>query len=317
VRHVNDNGSDLQLDYVSPLFECALSKAGVDEATRQKIFERVRVTGTCQGIDLVPEKIRDVFVVARDITPEEHVRMQAAMQAFVDNSLSKTINFPATASVADVEKAYFLAWKLGCKGITVYVAGTRENVVLETHDTALKKRTSEKAESPEFVIAQKKPRSHALRGVTYEIATPLGKAYITVNRNGENQPFEVFCNVGKAGSDTAAVSEAIGRLISLALRMPSPLSPTERLEQVVSQLAGIGGGRPMGFGSQRVRSLPDGIARVLAEDLGQRHVERGSESNAKQMQLFEVGDLCPQCGEASLVNEEGCRKCYSCGHSEC
>ncbi len=309
-RHVNDNGKDLQLDYVSPLFERALIDAGVNEATRQKIFERVRVTGTCQEIDAVPEQVRDAFVVASDIAPQEHVRMQGAMQAFVDNSLSKTINFPSTATVDEVAKAYFLAWKLGCKGITVYVAGTRENVVLETKETADKKLTIQLA-------APKKPRPRQLHGATYEIATPLGKAYVTVNRNGNEQPFEVFCNVGKAGSDTAAVSEAIGRLISLALRLPSPLTPTERLEQVVMQLAGIGGGRPMGFGLQRVRSLPDGVAQVLAEDLGQPRAEPKDEIDAKQLQLFKVGDLCPQCGQASFVNEEGCRKCYSCGHSEC
>ncbi|MCI0476226.1 MAG: adenosylcobalamin-dependent ribonucleoside-diphosphate reductase [Anaerolineales bacterium] len=307
-RHVDDNGKDLQLEYVSPAFERALSDAGLDDATRQKIFERVRVTGTCQDIDLVPEKIRDAFVVASDITPEQHVRMQAALQAFVDNSMSKTINFSATATTEDVEQAYFLAWKLGCKGITVYVAGSREQVVLETRATVAKKST------PSEIAAAKKPRPRAVHGSTYEIATPLGKAYVTVNRNGSDQPFEVFCNVGKAGSDTAAVSEAIGRLISLALRLPSPLSPTERLQEIVDQLGGIGGGRPMGFGARRVRSLPDGIAQALAEDLGQVRVEQ---NESKQMQLFQVGDLCPECGQASFVNEEGCRKCYACGYSEC
>jgi ribonucleoside-diphosphate reductase alpha chain len=306
-RHVNDNGKDLELEYVSPLFERALIQAGVDDATRQKIFARVRVTGTCQDLDLVPEKIRDTFVVASDITPEEHVRMQAALQAFVDNSMSKTINFPETATVEDVARAYFLAWKLGCKGITVYRAGSREQVVLETQATAAKKSASD-------VALAKKPRPRAVQGLTYEIATPLGKAYVTVNRNGENEPFEVFCNVGKAGSDTAAVSEAIGRLISLALRLPSPMSPTERLQEIVDQLSGIGGGRSLGFGAHRVRSLPDGIAQALAEDLGQVRIESGE---TKQIPLFKIGDLCPECGQASFVNEEGCRKCYACGYSEC
>jgi len=314
-RHVNDNGKDLELDYVSPLFERALVAAGVDESSRQKIVERVRVTGTCQDVELVPEKIRNAFVVASDIAPEEHVRMQAAMQAFVDNSLSKTINFPETATAEDVEKAYFLAWKLGAKGITVYVAGTRDKVVLETKETASKK-GNKGTEGTEFVIAQKKPREHALTGNTYKIETPLGTAYVTINRNGDDQPFEVFCNIGKAGSDTAAVSEAIGRLVSLALRLPSPLSANERMEQVIAQLGGIGGGRPMGFGPQRVRSLPDGIAQVLGEEMGQTRVH-AEEDDGKQLQLFRVGDLCPDCGQASFVNEEGCRKCYSCGYSEC
>ncbi|MBI5303101.1 MAG: ribonucleoside reductase class II [Chloroflexi bacterium] len=314
-RHVNDQGKDLELDYVSPLFERALIEARVDEVTRKKIFERVRLTGTCQDVDLAPAKIRDTFVVASDITPEEHVRMQAAMQAFVDNSLSKTINFSETATMDDVAKAYFLAWQLGCKGITVYVAGTRDQVVLETKETALKKGKVEP--TPDYVVAQKKPREHTLIGQTYKIETPLGGAYVTVNRNGNGEPFEVFCNVGKAGSDTAAVSEAIGRLVSLALRLPSPLTPTERLEEVVKQLSGIGGGRPMGFGLQRVRSLPDGIAQALSEDLGKPRIAEDSPVDTKQLQLFKIGDLCPSCGHASFVNEEGCRKCYSCGHSEC
>ncbi len=316
-RHVNDNGKDLQLNYVSPLFENALIQEGVDEKNREAIFERVRLTGTCQDVDLVSPGIRDVFVVASDIQPEEHVRMQAALQAFVDNSLSKTINFPQTAKVEDVASAYFLAWKLGCKGITVYVAGSREQVVLETKETALKKAKADGEAAREYVVAQKKPRSHALTGQTYKIATPLGAAYVTVNRNGENQPFEVFCNVGKAGSDTAAVSEAIGRLISLALRMPSPLTPTERLQQVVEQLSGIGGGRPMGFGLQRVRSLPDGVAQVLAEELGEVRAKHHEEPDSKQLELFRIGDLCPECGQASFVAEEGCRRCLSCSYSEC
>jgi ribonucleoside-diphosphate reductase alpha chain len=269
----------------------------------------------------VPEQVRDVFVVAGDITPTEHVRMQAALQAFVDNSLSKTVNFPETATTEDVAQAYRLAWKLGCKGITVYVAGTRENVVLETKETAGRRgnKGTEGTEGTEFVVAQKKPREHALIGRTYKAETPLGTAYVTVNRNGADEPFEVFCNVGKAGSDTAAVSEAIGRMISLALRLPSPLSPTERLAQVVEQLNGIGGGRALGLGPNRVRSLPDGIAHVLAEELGVADEPRGdAESIApEKAQAFKIGDLCPQCGHASVVYEEGCRKCYSCGHSEC
>jgi ribonucleoside-diphosphate reductase alpha chain len=311
-RHVNDQGKDLALDYVSPLFEHALKTANVDESKRKKIFERVMMTGSCQEVEGVPENVRHAFVVASDIMPQEHVRMQAAMQAFVDNSLSKTINFPAAAAPDDVAQAYMTAWKLGCKGITVYVAGSREQVVLETKETAQKKMSAAEVEEHD-----KKPRPRQLHGATYEIATPLGKAYVTVNRNGNDQPFEVFCNVGKAGSDTAAVSEAIGRLISFALRMPSPLSPTERLESIVSQLSGIGGGRSMGFGAQRVRSLPDGIAQVLAEDLGYAREHEEGQAESKQLQLFKIGDLCPQCGQATFVNEEGCRKCYSCGHSEC
>jgi ribonucleoside-diphosphate reductase alpha chain len=317
-RHVNDNGRDLKLDYVSPLFESALIDAGIDEARRQEIFERVLLSGSCQDLEEVPEPIRHTFVVTSDITPIEHVRMQAAMQAFVDNSLSKTVNFPETATVEDVKAAYMTAWKLGCKGITVYVAGTRDQVVLETRETALKKlEKPEQMMLPQLETSQKKPRPRALHGATYEIATPLGKAFVTVNRNGDNQPFEVFCNVGKAGSDTAAVSEAIGRLVSLCLRLSSPMSPAERLDLVIGQLAGIGGGRPMGFGPQRVRSLPDGVAQVLAQDIGRAPIGHDDPEEVKGSFLFKVGDLCPTCGQATFVAEEGCRRCHSCGHSEC
>lgn len=335
LRWVQDGDNRLQLTYTSPLFEKALTRAGLDEASRQQISEKVSLTGSCQELTELPEHIRHTFVVAGDITPEEHVRMQAAIQSFVDNSLSKTVNFPAGATVEDVATAYQLAWKLGCKGITVYVTGTRETVVLETKGTAQAKQEGAPAEAaatkPATAPARaeyhdgKKPRPRRMPGATYFTRTPLGKAYITVNRNGNNEPFEVFASVGKAGSDTAAVSEAIGRLISLVLRLPSSLSPTERLEEVVEQLAGIGGGRHLGFGANRILSLPDAIAQVLHEDL-QFHQETAEttpeqvESQARQLDLLSGtlnADLCPECGHASLVNEEGCRKCYSCAYSEC
>jgi ribonucleoside-diphosphate reductase alpha chain len=180
--------------------------------------------------------------------------------------------------------------------------------------------------------AHKRPRPRKLDGSTYKVSTPLGTAFITINQNGDSHPFEVFLNVGKAGSDTAAVAEALGRLISLVLRLPSPMNSTERLKIVAEQLAGIGGGRPMGFGPQRVRSLPDGIAQALLEYLDQTQPDEtdnghdnshqaearaAQQSRAAQQLPLKIGDLCPDCGEASFVNEEGCRKCYSCGYSEC
>ncbi|HET7090810.1 MAG TPA: adenosylcobalamin-dependent ribonucleoside-diphosphate reductase, partial [Anaerolineae bacterium] len=331
MRHIVDaeaGGGDgrTTLTYASPLFEQALIRAGVDEATRQRIYQDVMYSGTCQNVEGVPESVRHTFVVSADITPEEHVRMQAAIQVFVDNSLSKTCNFPATATEDDVAKAYFLAWELGCKGLTVYVTGSRDKVVLETHQTQAAKEKIADMTSLE-VHATKKPRPRKLQGSTYKIGTPLGTAFITVNENGDGKPFEVFLNVGKAGSDTAAVAEALGRLISLVLRLPSAMDPLERLQNVAEQLSGIGGGRPMGFGPQRVRSLPDGIAQALIEYLGQTSESLGANGGddghthasapvAQQLPL-KIGDLCPACGEATFVNEEGCRKCYSCGHSEC
>jgi ribonucleoside-diphosphate reductase alpha chain len=312
VRHVNDNGQDMELRYVSPLFLQALEEAGLNNTACERIVQQVMVTGNCQHVEDVPPAMRDVFVVAGDITVEEHVRMQTALQAFVDSSISKTINCPSTATPDDVARAFQLAWKLGCKGLTVYVAGSREKVVLETE----KMRQARQQTYGVMVPTTVRPRPHRLEGKTYHLDTPLGTAYTTINANGDGEPFEVFLNVGKAGSDTAAVAEAIGRLISLVLRIPSPLSATRRLKQVVKQLKGIGGGRPLGFGRDQVRSLPDGVAQVLAEHLG----IVGSPDEAKaaeQLPLFPTGDLCPECGHAALVNEEGCRRCYTCGYSEC
>jgi len=185
-----------------------------------------------------------------------------------------------------------------------------------------------------------------LLGWTYNVETPLGKAFVTVNENGGRQPFEVFVNTSKAGSETSAVSEAIGRLISYILRLASPVSPRDRIKEIVRQLSGIGGGRSIGFGAKRVRSLADGVGQVLAEYLREaRSLEElpepahetegfgelflsmeekasgngGTEAKTKAVlkKTSRIGDLCLECGEAAVVNEEGCRKCYACGFSEC
>ncbi len=334
IRHVNDNGKDLQLQYISPSFDRALEQSGIDEVTHQAIIEKVLDDGSCQYIAEVPENIRDVFVISQDITAEEQVRMQAALQAFVDNSLSKTINFPENALEDDIATAYKLAWELGCKGITVYVTGSRQNVVLETQATFQQKEgTGEDVGSREvgwtLWYEDKKPRPRRLQGYTYKINTPLGKTFVTINENGGRHPFEIFISTAKAGSDTAAVSEAIGRLCSYILRLASPVSPRERLNEIIRQLSGIGGGRPLGFGPNRVRSLPDGVAQAIREYLDDTQDEEFEHENGVSFEsraefhssmdqaTSKIGDLCPECGQAALVNEEGCRKCYACGFSEC
>lgn len=360
IRHVNDNGKDLQLTYTSPLFEEALIKEGIDELNRHKIVEHVMEVGSCQGLSEVPAALQNIFVVSQDISAEEHVRMQAALQAFVDNSLSKTVNFPENATEQDVATAYQLAWELGCKGITVYVTGSRQKVVLETKATAKQKEPASAqvveshpkhhTEQTSMWYEKKKPRPRSLRGFTYNVSTPLGKAFVTINENGGEQPFEVFINTSKAGSDTAAVSEAIGRLISYILRLASPVEPRDRLKEVWRQLSGIGGGRSLGFGPNRVRSLPDGVSQVLAEYLEatttnsaeQNHHQHAGETEelgiapakaddtggngyhyrsesaySLDSHSPKIGDLCPECGQAAVVNEEGCRKCYACAFSEC
>ena len=200
----------------------------------------------------------------------------------------------------------------------------REGRARDRFDRRCKKPTTELAVQPDLWQESKKPRPRSLRGSTFSIETPLGKAFVTINENGGGQPFEVFVNTAKAGSDTAAVSEAIGRLISYTLRLASPVEARARLQEVFRQLAGIGGGRSLGFGPNRVRSLPDGVARALDEYLTER--DEYSEGEVHEVTLtpmpleqsmLKIGDLCPECGQAAVVNEEGCRKCYSCGFSEC
>ena len=347
MRHVDDRGKSLTLTYVSPQFKNAIKAANLPKETQENIIEQVLEQGSCQHIEELPDELKRVFVVSADITADEHIKTQAALQRFVDNSLSKTINFPAGTTEEEVANAFMQAWELGCKGITVYITGSRDVVVLET------KATSEAKEAPQstpqtllygedlpgqlsFWQDSKKPRPRALHGYTFSIETPLGKAFVTINENGGGQPFEVFINTAKAGSETAAHSEAIGRLISYTLRIASPIEPRERLRIVMEQLGGIGGGRSLGFGPNRVRSLPDGIAKALDEYLYQQHFEQvprpiysppqetlpiEAVSNKGQSQahspFHKIGELCPECGQATLINEEGCRKCYTCGHSEC
>lgn len=341
VRHVNDHGTDLMLNYVSPHFQAALDAANLKEEVTAQIIDKVLEHGSCQDIEQLPQHIRQVFVVSADVNASEHIRIQAALQRFVDNSLSKTINFPAGTTEEEVKNAFMYAWKLGCKGITVYITGSRDKVVLETKATMqAREGTPEPAvQLPslygEDVESQlrlwkdtKKPRPRTLHGYTYSIETPLGKAFITINENGGNQPFEVFVNTAKAGSETAAHSEAMGRLISYILRIASPVEPRERLKITMDQLAGIGGGRSLGFGPNRVRSLPDGIAKALDDYLYQQHWEKEHpfvEREPKEQltipgitpETRALGELCPECGHATLINEEGCSKCYTCGHSEC
>ncbi len=331
IRHVNDNGKDLKLTYASPRFDEALKKLGLGEEKRQEIVEQVMNDGTCQNIVEIPQAVRDTFVVSGDITAEEHVRMQAALQDYVDNSLSKTVNFHEGATEEDVAKVYMMAWELGCKGITVYVTGSRDKVVLETKATADKKVVAEpvvtqQPAAPVMWHGTKKARPKALTGKTYTIETPVGKAFITINENGGTQPFEAFVNTAKAGSEIAAVSEAIGRLISYILRMASPIAPVDRMREIVVQLIGIGGGRSLGFGINRVRSLPDGIGQVLDTYLNEKNGivteevksnSSGGHGHDSHAPVMKIGDICPECGEAAVVNEEGCRKCYACGFSEC
>lgn len=292
----------------------------------------------------------DYFVAANDLTPEDHVKMQSIVQKYVDASISKTVNAPNSHAVEDVKKLYMLAYDWGCKGITYMRDGSREGV-LSRVDTSAGSGQVAKKEQP----SQPKPvapRPMSLSGVTYKMETPVGHTYITINHDENKEPFEVFMTIGKVGSDVAAMADALGRMISLNLRLTDGLSPRERIKQVVAQMIGIGGARSIGFGKDRVRSLPDAIAKVLSmhygfalngqvEDKavltnvnsnGNGHAPQIVETEVVKIQQlsFDGGvsavvtdtstglyDLCPECGGGSLAYEEGCRKCYACGYSEC
>ncbi len=295
----NPDGSKRILTFVNPIFEKAAIERGFwNEDLKARILE----AGSLYGIDEVPEDVRKVFVTAHEIEPDWHVRMQAAFQAHTDNGVSKTINLPNSATVKDIEDAYLLAYESGCIGITVFRDGCRDFQVLTVG-------IGRKIEDTPKI------RDTALSGITYKKHTPVGTAYVTINSNGRNDPFEIFVNVSKTGSEVAASAEALGRLISLILRLPGPLDTRKRVEAVVGQLLGIGSGRPLGFGPDRVESLPDGVAQVIAEH--SNLLVETLPGLPDVGQATRIGDLCPTCGAAALVREEGCRKCYSCGHSEC
>jgi len=235
------------------------------------------------------------------------LKMQAAFQKYTDNSVSKTINLPNSATVEDIKNAYALAYQTGCNGITVYRDGCKDVQVLNVG-------TKPKEQS---IIKELPKRPIKVEGATYRIETPLGTAFITVNHDGENNPFEVFINIGKAGSEVAAMAEALGRLISTTLRFGNHRPAKARALEIVDQLSGIGGAGVVGFGANKVKSLPDAVAKAIAMHFG---VTKDQPQN-KEMPVLTVSpakrDLCPGCGAAALVLEEGCSKCYACGYSKC
>lgn len=322
-RHIvkSENRS---LTFVNPLFEKAARQRGFYS---EELMARVAEHGTVREIEEIPADVRAVFGTAHEIHPDWHVKMQAAFQKYTDNGVSKTINLPHSAEVADVKRAYILAWETGCRGITVFRDGCKDEQVLNLGTKA--KSGEPKTQEENQVI---KPRPVRVEGATYRIETPLGSAFITVNHDNDGNPFEVFVTIGKAGSEVAAMAEALGRLISTTLRFGSHLPAKERAKELMEQLGGIGGGRSVGFGSNKVRSLPDAVARALGMHFGligyqdESPDAKPQETNGAQIQMFHEingsvvkkrADICPKCGEATLAYEEGCKKCYSCGYSEC
>jgi len=322
----------------SPYFIAALKKHGIYS---EELLEEIQTGGgSIQSFSSIPEEIRKTFVVAGDITPQWHLKIQAAFQKYVDNAISKTINFPNTATIDDVRNAYIMAHETSCRGITIYRDGSREKQILEVKKESSyfdKLDASNKAEKvavegeviepvPTRLTLKKRPS--VLNGKTHRITTPLGHAFVSVNEDDNGNIFEVFINVGHAGSDITADAEALGRLISLAFRIPSDYSSDQVAQKVISQLRGIGGAGSTGFGAERVRSLADAVAKVIelhqASKIKEEPEEEIMPQTAETIPLFESTanlskstDICPECGAASLRFIEGCQKCELCGYSKC
>lgn len=284
-----------KLTEVNPYFEAALRRQGVYS---QAIVDEVAEKGSIQNIDL-PEELKKVFVTAMDIAPLWHVRMQAAFQKHTDNAVSKTVNLPNSATEDDIREVYWLAYKEGCKGVTVYRDGCRSLQVLATGEGQKKLDGVQPAqESP-----KKKERPEVMNGFTQKVPTGLGTMYLTVNEL-DGKPFEVFATIGKSGHSTTAKAEAIGRLVSLALRSGIDVA------DIVEQLRGIGGEHPVFRRKGMLLSIPDAIAWVL-ESHYMKDVHHGGET-------ADLGGSpkCPECG-GELVLSEGCMHCPQCGYSRC
>ncbi|OEU63932.1 MAG: ribonucleoside-diphosphate reductase, adenosylcobalamin-dependent [Desulfuromonadales bacterium C00003094] len=296
VRQVLDN--DVLVE-VHPLFEKIARERGFYSA---ELMKDIAEHGTIQGFDQIPADVRRVFVTAHDITPEDHIRMQAAFQKHTDNAVSKTVNFPHNATRDQVAEVYLMAYQQGCKGVTIYRDGSRDMQVLSV---------AKSSEQPEKQVVptesgksgRKRERPRALTGSTYQMETGCGPLYVTINRD-DSGLFELFTTMGKAGGCAASQCEAIGRLVSLAWRSGG------QARQTVKQLIGITCHKPAGFGPNRVTSCADAVAKAI-----QMHMLSETDEES-QVSYNANSGACPDCG-GPVEHEGGCCVCHSCGYSEC
>ncbi len=312
VRNVMDR--DI-LPEVNPIFEQVARERGFYS---EELMKEIAARGSVKDINTIPEDVRRVFVTALDITPESHIKMQAAFQDHTDNAVSKTVNFPREATQKDVEDVYMMAYRLGCKGVTVYRYGSREDQVLSVGEVSNK--TAE-AGSEEDEDASRLPRArpYVTRGSTQRLETGCGHLYVTINED-EKGLCEVFTQMGKSGGCTASQAEAIGRLISLALR--SGIEP----EAIVKQLKGIRCPSPLWQPGGMVLSCSDAVGKALERFVRDRPAvsdlqtagDLAAAAPAKENQA-DKGDVCPECPECGSMVEyvEGCVVCRTCGYSKC
>ena len=302
VSYVRTVMEGTKLIEVNPHFEKVAKERGF---WNRELMEKIAEKGTIKDFKEIPDDVKAVFVTAHDITPEEHIMMQAAFQKYIDNAVSKTVNFPHEATPKDVEDVYLLAYKLGCKGVTVYRDGSREEQVLTTGKSKEKPQAADAAHSQK-IIPRKRPEM--IKGSTRLMKTGCGHLYITVNEDDKGHLFELFTSMGKAGGCASSQAEAIGRLISLALR--SNIDPDE----VVNQLKGISCHQPSWADGGKILSCSDAIAKAI-----EKHRTDGKKGNGnghKDTSAIMLIGACPECGGA-VEHESGCAVCHNCGFTKC
>lgn len=298
VRRVMDNDEFFE---VNPVF----AKVAKDEGFyTPELLKKISEHGSVQGVTEIPAEHRQVFETAHDISPRNHIAIQAAIQRHTDNAVSKTINFPSTATEQDVHETYMRAYDSGCKGVTIYRDGCRDNQVLSTGATAKKEESKDLSAGQRLV---KKDRPRRLTGSTFQMETGCGPMYVTINEDDQCRQFELFNMVGKAGGCAASQCEAIGRLVSLAWR--SGLAP----EPIVKQLIGISCHKPYGLGKNKVVSCADAIAKAIRQHMEKSGTSSSCREEGRDTQMF---GACPECGGV-VEHEGGCCICHSCGYSEC
>ncbi|MBW6515687.1 MAG: vitamin B12-dependent ribonucleotide reductase [Candidatus Cloacimonetes bacterium] len=304
-----------KLLYVNPVFEKKMKEIGIYS---KELMEQISENGSLLNVAEIPDDVKKVFITSHDISPEWHIKMQAAFQKYTDNAVSKTINFPHTATKADIKNSFLLAYELGCKGVTVYRDGSRANQVLSTG-----KKTSVTYDPTDQRITPR-TRPEIMTGLTSRIETGCGHLYITINSD-ENGAFEIFTQMGKVGGCASAQLEAVARLASLCLRT------NVKVESLIHQLRGIRCPSPMWYCGTVVSSCADAIAKSLESYLslykkGQLNGFSSSDpdvvlssnpsSNPEKKEKKSIGGVCPDCG-GTVEFSEGCKKCHLCGWSKC
>jgi ribonucleoside-diphosphate reductase alpha chain len=285
---------------VNPLFEEVAKERGF---WSEELMELIAERGSLHGFEEIPDDVKRIFVTAHDISPVEHISMQAAFQRHVDNAVSKTVNFANNAKPKDVEDVYMLAYRMGCKGVTAYRDGSREEQVLQAG------KVEEKAgETSTKILPKNRPDS--IKGATRLVRTGCGNIYVTINEDKKGDLFELFTSMGKAGGCAASQSEAIGRLISLAFR--SNIDPGE----VVHQLKGVSCHQPTWQSGGKILSCADAIAKCIERYLWQEEGTGGNGGPEKPMDELLLIGACPECG-GTVEHEGGCAVCHNCGFTKC